>query len=195
MNTKEPANEVPAAETRPEEKTPKTWGRRELIKALAATGGAVTLSNLPNRWEKPLVEVGVLPAHAQATGDDNTGGGGGAAPTYAILCDSEPGGGNYDTHPTHPDEIHDIRPQLVLTSGAGSVENITATMTVSFDSGSADFSPSPPRTAVTDASGVADFGNITVSNDDSTTQFYLVFSFDVPGGTPETIQCGRFDHS
>lgn len=192
MDTNEQTtNNTPAEIPATEENTPKSWGRRELLKALAATGGAIALSNVPNKWNKPEVGFGVLPAHAQAS-SNNTGGG---RATYAILCDSEPGGGNYDIDPGHPGEIWDIEPQLVLTSGTGSVANVTATMTVSFDSGSATFSPNPPLTAVTDASGVADFGNLTVSNDNGSTQFYLVFSFAVPGGTPETIQCGRFDHS
>jgi hypothetical protein len=42
--------------------------RRQLLKALIATGGAVTASTLlPGEWSKPIVEVGVLPAHAQVT--------------------------------------------------------------------------------------------------------------------------------
>lgn len=41
--------------------------RREALKALAATSGAVALSSVPQRWQTPLVEVGNLPAHAQGT--------------------------------------------------------------------------------------------------------------------------------
>jgi hypothetical protein len=52
----------------PEETPEKTLGRRELLKALAAAGGAVTASSLlPGEWAKPVVEVGVLPAHAQVS--------------------------------------------------------------------------------------------------------------------------------
>jgi hypothetical protein len=39
--------------------------RREALKVLAAATGAVVLSNLPQEWKTPIVEVGVLPAHAQ----------------------------------------------------------------------------------------------------------------------------------
>lgn len=39
--------------------------RRDALKALAAATGAVVLSNLPQEWKTPIVEVGVLPAHAQ----------------------------------------------------------------------------------------------------------------------------------
>ena len=42
--------------------------RGEAIKALAAAGGALTAGAfLPARWTRPLVESGVLPAHAQAS--------------------------------------------------------------------------------------------------------------------------------
>ncbi|NJN95927.1 MAG: twin-arginine translocation signal domain-containing protein [Anaerolineales bacterium] len=44
-----------------------TLTRRDALKTLAAITGAVTLSSLPNQWEKPLVEVGALPAHAQTS--------------------------------------------------------------------------------------------------------------------------------
>lgn len=44
-------------------------GRRELLKILAAAGGAATLSGgLPGRWVRPVVEAGLLPAHAQTSG-------------------------------------------------------------------------------------------------------------------------------
>jgi len=47
-----------------------TLSRRELLKVLAAAGGAVgAAAFVPAKWSKPLVEAGVLPAHAQGTGD------------------------------------------------------------------------------------------------------------------------------
>jgi len=42
-------------------------GRRQLLKILAATAGAAALSTLPSQWKTPVVEVGALPAHAQAS--------------------------------------------------------------------------------------------------------------------------------
>ena len=39
--------------------------RRQLLKALAATGGAAAITVLPGRWVRPVVEAGALPAHAQ----------------------------------------------------------------------------------------------------------------------------------
>jgi hypothetical protein len=46
----------------------KTISRRQLLKTLIAAGGAVTASTLlPGEWARPVVEVGVLPAHAQAS--------------------------------------------------------------------------------------------------------------------------------
>jgi hypothetical protein len=42
--------------------------RREALKALTAAGGAVLAgAMLPDKWAKPLVGSGVLPAHAQAS--------------------------------------------------------------------------------------------------------------------------------
>jgi hypothetical protein len=42
--------------------------RREVLKALAAIGGAAAASSfLPEKWVKPVVEAGTLPAHAQSS--------------------------------------------------------------------------------------------------------------------------------
>ena len=41
--------------------------RREALKTLAAATGAVALANLPNEWETPVIETGLLPAHAQVS--------------------------------------------------------------------------------------------------------------------------------
>ena len=43
--------------------------RRRLLQTLAATGSLVAVDSLvPGQWVKPVVEVGYLPAHAQASG-------------------------------------------------------------------------------------------------------------------------------
>ncbi len=43
-------------------------GRRQLLRTLAASSGVVAASALvPGKWSKPLVEAGLLPAHAQVT--------------------------------------------------------------------------------------------------------------------------------
>ncbi|RMD50958.1 MAG: twin-arginine translocation signal domain-containing protein [Candidatus Thermofonsia bacterium] len=41
--------------------------RRDALKVIAAVTGAATLTNLPNKWVKPVLDAGVLPAHAQTT--------------------------------------------------------------------------------------------------------------------------------
>ncbi len=46
---------------------PKKVSRRQLIKLLTATAGAATLANIPNKWVKPVLRAGVLPAHAQTS--------------------------------------------------------------------------------------------------------------------------------
>ncbi len=38
--------------------------RREMLKTLAAGSGALAAAFLPERWAKPVVQTGVLPAHA-----------------------------------------------------------------------------------------------------------------------------------
>ncbi len=44
-----------------------TISRRKLLQALVATGGAITLTNLPRQWQTPVIETGVLPIHAQGS--------------------------------------------------------------------------------------------------------------------------------
>jgi hypothetical protein len=42
--------------------------RRRLLKIIAATGGAVAASTLlPSKWARPVIDVGLLPAHAQTS--------------------------------------------------------------------------------------------------------------------------------
>ena len=41
--------------------------RRDAIKALAAVAGATALANIPSKWIKPSLNVGILPAHAQTS--------------------------------------------------------------------------------------------------------------------------------
>ncbi len=53
--------------------TEQTMGRRELLKAMAATSGAVlAASMLPGQWTKPIIDAGVLPAHALVSGTSLT---------------------------------------------------------------------------------------------------------------------------
>lgn len=57
-----------------EETTETTISRRELLKVIAAAGGALAASTLlPGRWARPIVEAGVLPAHAQQSPPLGTG--------------------------------------------------------------------------------------------------------------------------
>lgn len=41
--------------------------RREVLKLLGTTTGAIAISSLPNKWVTPIVEFGALPAHAQGS--------------------------------------------------------------------------------------------------------------------------------
>lgn len=46
---------------------PRKISRRDALKILTAATGAVALANLPPKWSKPGMEIGVLPAHAQTS--------------------------------------------------------------------------------------------------------------------------------
>jgi hypothetical protein len=48
--------------------TSKKLSRRDAIKLLGAATGATLLANLPSKWSKPSLMSGVLPAHAQTSG-------------------------------------------------------------------------------------------------------------------------------
>jgi hypothetical protein len=52
------------------EKNGQLVSRRQALKVLAAAGGALAVSSLlPEKWAKPEMEMGVLPAHAQSSVD------------------------------------------------------------------------------------------------------------------------------
>jgi hypothetical protein len=182
----EPTNDAaPQAKT-----TEETLGRRQLLKALAATGGAVAASSLlPGKWTKPVIEAGVLPAHAQVSPEPQpTEQPTEQPPTYSVLCDSQPGGGDLNLT---DGLIQNIQPLIAVTSGTGPVENIIATMTATAVSGSLPtFNPTLPQTAVTNALGRAIFGDLQVIGLPGQ-QFLLVFDFAVPSGTAHA-ECGIF---
>lgn len=46
---------------------PQKLTRRQALKALAAATGVVALVNIPEKWEPPIIESGLLPAHAQGS--------------------------------------------------------------------------------------------------------------------------------
>lgn len=167
--------------------------RRRLLKTLIVTGGAVAASTLlPGKWVKPIVEVGVLPVHAQAS----------MTPTpelvYSAVCDSTPGGGNItDIHslPSGSGRIDNIQPYLIITSGTGSVEGIVTTMEAEAVPATAPlptFNPTLPRIVTTDAGGVADFGTLNVTGT-AGQSFYLRFTFATPTGAPPVVMCGQYD--
>jgi hypothetical protein len=184
----EPTHHVPTDEETPQE----TLGRRQLLKALGATGGAVAASSmLPGKWAKPVIEAGVLPAHAQVTPTPEPT----EEPTeepleYSVLCDSQPGGGDLNLV---EGLIQQIQPLIAVVSGTGPVEGITTTMTAIAVAGPLPtFNPSLPQTAITNASGRAVFGDLQVSPTSQTgQQFLLVFDFAVPSGTAHA-ECGVF---
>jgi hypothetical protein len=175
--------------TNDEETSQETLGRRQLLKALAATSGAVAASSmLPGKWARPVIEAGVLPAHAQVTPTPQAT----ERPTevplvYAIECNSDPGGGNLV-----PREgvISDISPRIALISGTGPVEGIPVTMGVEVTGGTpVTFSPPLPQTVNTDSLGVASFGTLNVTNAEDGQSFFLTFTASSVGAFS---RCGEF---
>jgi len=168
-----------------------TIGRRQLLKALATGGLAVTLTRLPQQWTAPRAEVGTLPIHAQVSGSTAT-----PTPTptstpqpfFSGVCDSTPGGG--DLRITQG-AINSIQPYLQVISGVSPLQGIPATMTVQVTSASTPtFNPPLPQTATTDASGRAIFGNLAVTGSPGDS-FFLVFNFATPSGNVQ-FRCGEF---
>lgn len=49
------------------QRQPNKISRRDALKILTAAAGATALANLPAKWSKPGLEMGVLPAHAQTS--------------------------------------------------------------------------------------------------------------------------------
>ena len=99
------------------ENQPEQISRRRLLKALTAAGGVIAASFLPGKWAKPVVEVGVLPAHAQVT----------AETVYRIDCDSTPPSG--DITQLTDFCIENVAALLVLVSGVGPVAGVTVAVT------------------------------------------------------------------
>ncbi len=173
-----------------EETSSEAIGRRQLLKALAATGGAFAAFLLPGQWSKPVVEAGELAAHAQASPtpiEPTQEPGPTEEPTrYIALCDSTPGGGNIALTPT----ITNIRPYIQLASGSGSLGGVETTMTVNVIEGSPSFSYGFPQYSTTDSSGRASFPDLGVSATNGD-RFRLIFSFAVVNG-PAIADCGEF---
>ena len=184
--------------TNQESSPKKNWGRRELLKALAATSGAVVAANIPNQWNKPKIEVGVLPAHAQVSDiatdpDPDPDPGPDPSPVYGTRCDSTPGGGDIGPPNTGTGTITNIAPQLLLFSGSGSVDNVPVTMTAELVSGASlpTFTPGLPQIENTNSAGVATFPDLSV-NGDPGTEFRLIFTFSVPQAINPVARCGIY---
>ena len=185
--------ERPTTSVSPSEETSsEAIGRRQLLKALAATGGAFAAFLLPGQWSKPVVEAGELAAHAQAspTPIEPTEEPGPTEepepPRYIALCDSTPGGGNLALTPA----ITNIRPYIQLLSGSGPLGGVDVTMTVNVIAGAPSFGYSFPQYSTTNSGGVASFPDLGVSGTNGD-RFRLIFSFAVING-PVIADCGEF---
>ncbi|NBD36647.1 MAG: hypothetical protein GVY30_11700 [Chloroflexi bacterium] len=134
-----------------EEHEKRTLSRRELLKALLASGGvAATSMLLPCEWTSPDVEVGVLPAHAQVSPTStpsptatpvrgaiigcyvmNASGGGNISPTSTLRTYADV------SHPVDPGGIT-LRRTIILNESGSSQE---LDMTTGNTDASGRFSP------------------------------------------------------
>lgn len=156
--------------------------RRRLLQIIVATGGAVVATVLvPRKWAKPVVETGVLPAHAQVSEPTVEPTSPPIPTAYRIDCASTPNGG---TLVWGDGAICiDVAALLVLTSGTGPVAGVT--MELDCDTPFL-FAETFPLQAVTDAAGLADFGQLCIDTEfQEGTQFTFSFSCTDPvnGGT------------
>jgi len=158
--------------------------RRRLLKTILATGGAVAASTLlPSKWAEPVVEVGLLPAHAQVTEPTEE-------PTeeparYSLYCDSLPGGGELTAG-----SLSNVTSTLELSSGSGPIEGVD--VTIACTNPLINFVPALPPSAATNASGVASFGDFAVSGQPGTTFFLQYSCVDPVNSTPLSCQCGEY---
>jgi hypothetical protein len=171
--------------TPPLESSETSLGRRKLLKALATGGGAiVATTTLPGQWVKPLIEIGLLPAHAQASSPA-------VVAPFSIIPEADPLGGPITTCPEATITI--ISATLSPAPPAG--------QTVTFTIG--DIVPNNPAfpptfsqttgTATTDAAGVAIFNTpVTVSGDTGDT---FVITFSSPGAIADAVSGFSIDNS
>lgn len=125
--------------------------RREVLKALAAGSGALAAAAfLPGRWAKPLVQTGVLPAHAQSSrcaislaidgiGQCDCQGGNRASLTYTPT-DSPPTGvqATYDGQPAPTNSLIASSPGFFAFNFGlpqGPFETFTLVIDVTFENG------------------------------------------------------------
>ncbi|MFP4343216.1 MAG: twin-arginine translocation signal domain-containing protein [Anaerolineales bacterium] len=157
--------------------------RRRLLKALAAAGGAVAVSSmLPKNWEQPVVEGGVLPAHAQVSEEPVQ---------YIIRCDSVPGGGDILLDSDYIGLLADVTATVEVYQGSGPVADIDVTMECSTPEWP-QFNPSLPQVATTGSSGVASFGDFEITGEGGESFLLEFAAVDPVNGTPLTCTCGVF---
>ena len=144
----------------PDDTSVENPGRRELLKALAAGGGAIATSILlPGQWVKPVIEAGLLPAHAQASSMPPI--------VYSISCTAEPEDNNENF-------INNITATVSATNNA-SVNNIEVQYIAETIPAGGTTSP---VTGFTDSSGVVNLGNFEYCPSGLSTEDYrIVVSF------------------
>ncbi|MBI3151717.1 MAG: twin-arginine translocation signal domain-containing protein [Chloroflexi bacterium] len=144
--------------------------RRDAIKILAAATGAVVLANIPDKWTKPILEGGVLPAHAQTSPPP-------PPPPFSIVDCGVP-----DTMCASANSLVTITP---ATSGI----SMRYVLTPSNPAGTIVFPTQLNGTLLTDASGVADlYIEIQFMTFNINDTFTVDWSFDDPDDGIDTCQ-------
>jgi hypothetical protein len=110
-------------------------GRRQLLKTLVVAGGAAASTLLPGRWVKPLVKVGALPAHAQASGP---------TPSHTPTGTRTPTPMCYTPTPSHTPTLSPTCTLRCYTSMP--MDTPTPMLQPSFAPSSQDHTPQPPTT-------------------------------------------------
>jgi hypothetical protein len=141
----------------------KALTRRQVLKAIAAGSGAVAAATLlPDRWVEPVVEGGVLPAHAQIS----------EVPVeYSLSCSIN----EQQSFPGY--ELIDITGTVTATGGA-SVENIQVQYVA--ESITPAGTTTDPVVGTTDATGAANLGDFFFCQDFDNfeiTSYRIVLSF------------------
>lgn len=146
-------------------KPSKEISRRDAMKILAAVAGAAALANIPDKWSKPGMGFGVLPAHAQTSTVLHTLAAGSDAP-IDINVEQPPITVNTTVTITPPTPGIILRYSVVLGGDLSGMEGID--------------SPVPPTgTTPTDGSGMATLP-VTYSNVWNGVNIAVTWSFENP---------------
>lgn len=145
----------------------RTLSRRDALKIIAAAG-TVALMAAPDKWAKPIVQLGALPAHAQTS------------ISLALTCPP-------DTQPLDITTAGSFSP-VASVQVSPATSNVSMTYAITLVNSILN-TPSANGTVLTDGSGVASLNNIDVLPDGTNGSITVTWSFTNPAvgtGTCDT---------